>query len=155
MIDPRLFIDGDLSFSVDGPSGHSDGRVEASGSHITVHASDAFAAMDAAVGGRHGRSPIPATIADLLADAGLTVEVLSPRGPVVTLGAGIESGLGKVLTGSAHVRLESAREARPFVRARVSAAVPSRRALAWGAGIVALAVAARSALSRVPGHRRR
>jgi hypothetical protein len=46
--------------------------------------------------------------AELLAAAGITVDVCGPRGPVATLGAGTSNRVGRAITGSRHVAADLA-----------------------------------------------
>ena len=148
MSDGPLIIHSDLTFSVDGPGGTSSGRIEAAGSRLTVHASDPVAAMDGAFGAQGLTSNMPAAIADFLAERGLTVDVVGPRGTVVTLGAGVQSGVGALVSGSRHVRLGSPRGVGPLVLARLTPTAPVRRRLWLGAATLAAAAAAAAGVRR-------
>ena len=155
MNDGPLIIHSDLTFSVDGPGGPSSGRIEAAGSRLTVHASDPVAAMDAAFGARGPASNTPAAVANFLAERGLTVDVVGPRGPVVTLGAGVQSAVGGLVSGSRHVRLGSPRGVTPFLAARLTPTASVRRGLLFGAAVAAALLASAVVRRRGDPSRRR
>lgn len=111
-----LRIDSNLTFSVDGPSGSSTGRVDACGTKVTISVTDPVILLRSALG---NKSHFPAVVGDLLAEAGVTVEVVHPQGPVVTVGAGVDSAVGALLSGTRHLRLGSLRAAAPLARARL------------------------------------
>ncbi len=94
MTDRQLHVDSDLTFAVDGPSGASTGTVQASGSRVTVRTSDPVAVMDAVMGADAGGASAAGAVGPLLADLGLTVDVIGPRGLVVSIGAEVESAIG-------------------------------------------------------------
>lgn len=105
--DPRtLRVVADLSIEVDGTSARltSEGdRLLLTSSHPErVWAAVVATALPAGVGRVDGPRAV-GRIADGLADAGLRLEVTGPRGSVVHLGAGVGSGWGRVLAGSAAV----------------------------------------------------
>jgi len=110
-----LYVDSDLTFSIEGPSGPSTGSVRASGSRVTVRTSDPVSMVEAVLGADCGGSRTPAAVGDFLADVGLTVDVIGPKGLVVTMGAGVESSIGAVVGGTRKMRLGSLRSAGPFV----------------------------------------
>lgn len=145
----QLHIDSDLTFCVDGPSGSSTGRVSASGSTVTISTTDPVAVMSSAPGNKSG---FPVAIADLLADSGVTVEAVGPQGLVVTVGAGVDSAIGALLTGTRHLRLGSLRAAVPLARARLVPVAGVRRPVIAGvASLVALVFGERWLKSRRPG----
>ncbi|KJE22397.1 hypothetical protein FF36_03269 [Frankia torreyi] len=106
---------GDVAFSVEDGSGPVGGRFEASGDRIRITtgqpgqlwsvAGDLLAALPAGV--------LPATVpagraglrhvADVLAAEGMTVEIHGPAGPLVTIGADVDSRLGGLTVGSRRV----------------------------------------------------
>lgn len=134
-----LRIDSDLTFSVDGPSGSSTGRVDAAESKVTISVTNPAAVVGSVLGNR----PQNATaIGDLLAQSGVTVEVVGPRGPVISVGAGVDSAVGALLSGSRHLRLGSLRAAAPLLRARLMLPTPARRPLAVAAASVLTLVVA-------------
>jgi hypothetical protein len=61
--------------------------------------------------------------ADLLARAGVSVDVMGPRGSVVRLGDGADSAFGRLTTGSVAVQFGSI----PVLASTLSAQVPVRR----------------------------
>lgn len=109
-----LAVSGSLAFTLDTGSA---GRVEGRGSRILVTADDPVAAFRAAAAPGNGR-PALGGLGDVLAEAGLVVEVTGPRGSVATLGDGVDSGLGRLLAGSRHVRLGRLRAVTPLAAAR-------------------------------------
>src|SRR6478735_8294037 len=97
----HLTVEADLEFSVDIPGERTvTGALTGSGSALELRVSspDMFA----------GRSDSGAvrSLARALADRGVSVTVVSPRGPLVTLGAQRTSWLQRRLTGSRHLRIE-------------------------------------------------
>ena len=115
MTGQALHVDSDLTFSVDGPSGPSTGSVRAAGSRITVRTSDPVSMVKAVLGAARGGSRTPAVVGNLLAEVGLTVDVIGPKGLVVSMGAGVDSAIGALFGGTRHVRLGPLRYAGPFV----------------------------------------
>ena len=142
MTGPFLHVESDLTFAVDGPFGPSTGTVRASGSRVTVSTSDPASLLDAVLGADTGGAPTPAAVGDLLADIGLTVEVVGPRGPVVTVGAGVESTIGAWASGTKHVRPGSLRATGPLAVARIRRSRPTRGQVAIGVAAVVALVAA-------------
>ncbi len=134
-----LRIDSDLTFSVDGPSGSSTGRVDAAESKVTISVTNPADVIGSALGNRSHQA---AALGDLLAEAGLTIEVVGPHGPVVTVGAGVDSAVGALLSGTRHLRLGSLRAAAPLARARLMLPAPARRPVAVAAAsLLTLAIA--------------
>jgi hypothetical protein len=125
-----LRVDSDLSFSVDGPSGKSSGRLSAAGSTVTISLTNPAAAIGSAM---NSGSPQAAAVGHFLASAGVTVDVVGPRGPVMTVGAGVDSAFGALLSGTRHLRLGSPRAIAPLVRARLTPPARVRRLLAVAA----------------------
>jgi hypothetical protein len=109
-----LEVTGSLDFSLDTGS---TGRVEGVGSRILVTADDPVAAFRAAAAPGNGR-PALGGLGDVLAAAGLVVEVTGPRGSVATLGDGVDSPVGRLLAGSRHVRPGRLRAVTPLAAAR-------------------------------------
>jgi len=118
-----LAFDGDLTFSVEGPGGTTGGTVRGAGATLRVHADDPVAAWDAALGAVPTGPALLSSVADLLADEGVVVEMSGPRGRVATIGAGIDSGLGRVLAGSRRVRLGRPAAVGPLAVAQLRRAV--------------------------------
>ncbi len=113
----RLHLEADLEVSVDGPGGHTSGRVRDHGDVLRV---DVDRPHVLATGlARGGRGSLPEHLRDLgLGD--LTVEVRGPKGRVAVWDPSTSSRWGALLTGDRHVHLE-----------RAGAGVLGRVALAW------------------------
>ncbi len=118
-------------------------RLTGDGDRLTVTASDPWALWRAAaalpwpVGPTVARGPgVLGDLGRALADHGLHVDVTGPRGRVAELGAGVDSPLGRLLTGSAAVRPGSARTVATTVSAGVTASPGGRRALGLGLAAV-------------------
>ena len=132
----RLDVTADLSVEVDG----APVRVTARGGDVEVVADDVrgfVLALRAAATARTDARPSRADLGGLagaLADAGLTARLRSPAQPVVTVGAGVDSGLGGLLLGT--------RLARPDVRGIVRASGRARAVEALlGTGLLLLVAA--------------
>ena len=141
-----LGFEGDLTFSVDGPGGASAGTVRGQGRTLHVSASDPVAAWDAALGASTTGPAALARVARLLHDEGAVLEVTGPSGRVASVGAGIDSPLGRLLAGSRHVRLGRPAAVRPLAvaQARRTLATPRARAgLALAVGLLLAAGARR------------
>ncbi|MCM3886446.1 hypothetical protein [Frankia sp. R82] len=111
-------FEGDVAFSVEEGSGSVGGRFEASGDRIRITtgqparlwsaAGDLLTALAAVPAGTlpgslpRGRAGLR-DLADTLAAEGMTVEIHGPTGPLVTLGAEVDSRTGAVSTGSRRV----------------------------------------------------
>jgi hypothetical protein len=96
-----LTVDADLEFSVDLPGGRAvTGVLTGSGTDLQLRVSDPFLFA--------GRSDAAAIrgLADGLARQGLSLTVVAPSGPLVTLGAPRTSWLQRRVTGSRHIRVE-------------------------------------------------
>jgi hypothetical protein len=128
-----LAFDGDLTFTVEGPGGTTGGTVKGAGSTVQVHAEDPVAAWDAALGSVSTGPALLSSVADLLADEGVVVEVSGPGGRVATVGAGVDSVAGRLLAGSRRVRLGRPSAVRPLAVAQLRrSAAPARPALLLG-----------------------
>ena len=138
---PSLHLVSDLTFTLEGPDGSSEGRIDALGSHITVSSTDPVAAMNAAFGSSLGGSAAPAALADFLAEVGLTVDVVGPRGSVLTAGAGVHSAVGSLIGGTSHLRLGRPRAVLPLVASRLTPSPRTRRRLLLGVGGAAIVLA--------------
>jgi hypothetical protein len=107
-----LVLDADLRVQVTTAAGESaSAHVQGNGRRINVTSDRPdvlFAAVDRADVGR---------MADLLAAAGVTVDVVGPVGGVATLGADVTSRVGRLVTGSTRVAV-APRAARHLVPAR-------------------------------------
>ncbi len=146
---PDLQVAGELSFRVDGPAGGTSGTVRGDGGTVRVHAEDPVAAWDAALGSSSTGPAVLRAVADRLADTGLVLEVSGPGGHVATVGAGVDSPVGRLLTGSRRVRLGRPAAVRPLavaqVRRTAGAALPAALAvLGVALGLAALRRARRS-----------
>lgn len=102
----RLQLAADLRFRVAAPRGRStSGTVTADGSTVSVNAEDPVVLVRA-LGSTDRRRT--ATLGTLLADTGVTVELTGPRGSFARYGAGVQSRVGRVVTGSPHVDVRGA-----------------------------------------------
>jgi len=133
-----LAFDGELSFSVDGPGGATSGTVTGDGRVLRVHAADPVAAWDAAVGSVTAGPAALSGVADILHAEGAVIEVSGPDGLVATVGADVDSAVGRLLTGSRHVRLGRPAAVRPLAVAQLKR---SAKPLARPAGLLAAALA--------------
>ena len=115
----RLSVTGDLVFTVDGPGGATAGTVRGDGSTVRVHAEDPVAAWDGALGSVSTGPAVLDEVARQLHDAGLVLEVTGPGGLVATVGADVSSPVGRLLSGSRHVRLGRPAAVRPLAVAEL------------------------------------
>jgi hypothetical protein len=134
----RLDVTADLSVEVDG----APVRVTAQGGDVDVVADDVRglvlglrAAATARSGVRPGRADV-GTLAGALADMGLTARLRSPSQHVVTVGAGVDSRLGRVLLGTRLARPDPLGVLRASGRAREVEAVLAGVLVALGAVVV-------------------
>lgn len=96
-----LTVDADLEFAVDLPGSRTvTGALKGSGKALQLRVSDPFL-----FAGRSDSGAIRG-LAEGLAARGLSVSVVTPSGPVVTLGVPRTSWLQRRLTGSRHIRVE-------------------------------------------------
>lgn len=117
-----LIVDADLEFSVDIPGSRTvSGTLTGSGKALELRVSDPFL-----FAGRKDAGAIK-SLAAALSDRGLTLRVVGPPGPLVTLGRTKSSWLQRRLTGSRHMRVE--RGAGLWSLARGRAQAPSGGAL--------------------------
>ena len=138
----RLVVESDLTFSISGAQ-DVEGRVEASGSEIRVTTSDAAATWEAALGSQSTGGAALSFAADRLAESGLVLVVDGPDGEVARVGAGIDSRLGRLASGSARVRLGSPRAVAPLARSQGRArATESVAALGLPPAVLAVGAAA-------------
>lgn len=114
-----LQVEGTVSFTVDGPGGQSTGTVVGSGGLVRIDAQDPVAVWDAALGSVSTGPEVLSTVADLISSEGLLVEVHGPDGLLASVGAGVDSVLGRVLTGSRRVRLGRPAAVRPLAVAEL------------------------------------
>ena len=127
----ELPVDGTVDLWVDGAAATLTGRGPA-----LVLRSDQPATLIEGLGPAAGGID---AIGSALAEAGLRVVLTGPRGDVVTLGAGIHSGFGRLLAGSRRARLGRPSAVAPLVGARLRRAASGRRALlvtALAAGVL-------------------
>jgi hypothetical protein len=97
----KLSVDADLKFSVDVPGARRvNGHLTGSGADLELRVDDSFV-----FAGRRDASAIRG-LADGLAERGLTITVVDPSGPLVTLGARRTSWLQRRVTRSPHIRIE-------------------------------------------------
>ncbi|MCZ2814372.1 hypothetical protein O2W15_23320 [Modestobacter sp. VKM Ac-2979] len=135
----RLDVTGDLSIGVDG----APVRVTAAGGDVHVVADDVrgfvlglrSAAATARTGTRPGRADL-AELAGALADAGLTARLDSPSQRIVTVGAGVDSSLGRALLGTRQARPDAVGIVRASVRARAVETALGATLLALGYAVV-------------------
>ena len=117
-----LTVDADVAFSVDIPGSPSvEGALTGSGTALELRVSHSFLFA--------GRSDTGAIrgLAKVLADRGLSISVVTPSGPLVTLGAARTSWLQRRVTGSRHIRIERGAALWSLIRGRNQA--PSGGAL--------------------------
>ena len=113
-----LLVSADLDITVDGLSA----RLEGQGGRVVLSSDDshrvwsslAKASLPDSVGNVSGPRSI-GRAATAMSDVGVHLDVEGPRGPVVGLGEGERSLLGRLFTGSSAVRPRSARALVPFV----------------------------------------
>lgn len=146
-----LQFSSDLTFSLEGPDGSSAlGRVEGDGSTLRVSTTDAALVWGAALDSSLATPDSLDRLATQLADGGVTVEVSGPAGRVATVGAGVDSTLGRFAAGSRRVELGGPRAVVPLARVQARRLLGERRrtllaALAALTGAGALALARRRA----------
>ena len=135
-----LRLEGELSFSVDGPLGSTTGTARADGTVLHVRAEDPVAAWDAVAGAAPSAAGGLGALADQLAEEGLSVQVTGPEGRLATVGAGADSALGRAFTGSRHVQPGSPSALRPLVVSQLRQGARRRRSLLLAlAAVVVLA----------------
>ncbi len=138
-----LRLEGELSFTVDGPLGSTTGTAHADGTVLHVRAQDPVAAWDAVAGAAPSGAGALGTLADQLAAEGLSVEVTGPAGRLATVGAGADSALGRAVTGSRHVQPGSPTALRPLVVSKLRQGVRRRRSVLLALAAVAVLAARR------------
>jgi hypothetical protein len=127
-----LRVDGQASFSVQQGQTLTAGTISGHGSQIRVHAESPEALLASVLDGP-GSSALPA-LAKQLREHDLQVLVTGPRGPLATVGAGVDNNLaGRLLLGSRHVRPGGPRALAPLARTAAPLAV---RAVAGASGAV-------------------
>ena len=111
-----LTIDADLEFTLDLPGSRTvRGSLTGSGKNLQLRVSDPFL-----FAGRSDASAVRG-IADGLASQGVSLSVVAPAGPLVTLGVPRTSWLQRRVTGSRHIRVERGAGLWSLVRGRVQA----------------------------------
>ena len=112
-------LQGGLSFAVDGPGGSTSGTVTGDGAVLRVRTEDPVAALGGVLGPVPTGTAVLGAVADVLAEQGLAVELTGPDGLLALVGAGADSGVGRVLTGSRRVQLGRTAALRPIAVAQV------------------------------------
>lgn len=111
-----LMVEADLVFSLDLPGARTvRGSLTGSGKHLQLRVSDPFL-----FAGSSDASAVRG-IADGLARHGVSVTVVAPAGPLVTLGVPRTSWLQRRVTGSRHIRVERTAGLWSLVRGRAQA----------------------------------
>ena len=111
-----LTVDADLEFTLDLPGARTvRGSLTGSGKHLQLRVSDPFL-----FAGRSDASAVRG-IADGLARQGVSLTVVAPAGPLVTLGVPRTSWLQRRVTGSRHIRVERGAGLLSLVRGRAQA----------------------------------
>lgn len=96
---PGLGISGELTFGVQDGSRTASGTVRAEGQTLTVEVDEPWVVLRSVRG-----VGFPAGAGDLLEASGLTVDVRGPNGRLALAGPDVHSRLGRLLTGSDHLR---------------------------------------------------
>ncbi len=108
-----LSLNVDLQFSVDLPGSRTvTGTVTGSGKALELRVSDPFL-----FAGRSDSDAIQG-LAKAMARRGVSLDVIAPSGPLLTLGATRTSWLQRRVTGSRHIRIERGRGLWSLLRAR-------------------------------------
>src|SRR3954454_5563817 len=111
-----LTVDADLQFTLDMPGTRTvRGSLSGSGKHLRLRVTDPFL-----FAGKSDASAVRG-IADGLARQGVSLTVVAPAGPLVTLGVPRTSWLPRRVTGSRHIRVERGAGLWSLVRGRVQA----------------------------------
>lgn len=96
---PGLGVSGELTFGVQDGDRTAAGTVRAEGQTLTVEVDQPWVVL------RSVRNVgFPAVAGDLLEASGLTVDVRGPHGRLAMAGPEVHSRLGRLLTGSNHLR---------------------------------------------------
>lgn len=96
---PGLGISGELTFGVQDGSRTASGTVRADGQTLTVEVDEPWVVLRSVRG-----VGFPAAAGDLLEASGLTVDVRGPNGRLALAGPDVHSTIGRLLTGSDHLR---------------------------------------------------
>jgi hypothetical protein len=141
----RLRLEGAVDFTVDGPRGRTTGTAVGDGRVLRISTEDAVVAWDAVADAAPRGASALGTLADVLHEAGLAVEVSGPQGVLATVGAGADSALGRAVTGSRHVRPGHPSALRPLVVAQLRTGARRRGPLLAALTAVVLLAARRRA----------
>ena len=141
----RLRLEGAVDLTVDGPRGRTSGRARGDGAVLRIWTDDAAAAWDAVAEAAPGGASALGHLADALHQQGLAVEVSGPQGVLATVGAGADSVVGRVATGSRHVRPGRPAALRPLVVAQLRSGARRRGPLLAALTAVVLLAARRRA----------
>jgi hypothetical protein len=134
---PDLHVDADVRLQVTTSTGETTtGRITGAGSALRVDVERPDLVLGTLNYDDVGR------VADVLADAGLSVQVVGPHGPAAVIGAGASNRLGKVVTGSSAVATT------PHAAGRLIATQPGVRAAAVVVPVVVVALAVLRRLRR-------
>jgi hypothetical protein len=135
-----LDLQGELSFTVDGPGGSTSGTVVGDGAVLRVRAEDPVAAWDSVLGSVSTGPGALRTVADGLAGEGLSIAVSGPHGLLAVVGAGADSGVSGLLLGSRRVQLGRPAALRPLAVAQLRRGLRRPDVLAVAAGVVTAVV---------------
>lgn len=119
-----LQFESDLVVSVGEHVGHLTG--EGSTLRLTTDDPGAFLTELRVAGVTDVRGGIREAV-DFLANEGVTVVITGPRGDVLTAGAGADSTVGRLTTGTSHIAPGAPRAVAPLVRGAVRDAARSTR----------------------------
>lgn len=103
----HLRVTADLAVEIDGVAA----RIEGDGARVRVVTDDVRGLVDSvraaarATGAAGARADV-ARLAETLAGSGLTGVLEAPSGPVATVGADVDSGVGRLLWGSRRVHVD-------------------------------------------------
>ena len=148
--DVTVSVRADLRMDLDGASvtltGDGDRLVLATNRPGALWDALASAPVPIRVGSASGPTGV-GRVAEALREAGLNLDVRGPRGTVASLGAGVDSALGRVLAGSSALRPGAPAAVAPLLWHAVSQR-PAARTAAIALAIAAGLVAVRRALRR-------
>ncbi|PZU42366.1 MAG: hypothetical protein DI571_11450 [Arsenicicoccus sp.] len=125
----QLHVDADLRLTIDlpatpnGPAGQWSARIQGSGQELEV-VLDRLEGLPVGLS-RRAATDLASDLAGAAADAGLTLSVVGPNGPILSLGAVRAGLLDRAVTGSRHVAIRDRRAALQLLRASRSAGGPS------------------------------
>lgn len=116
----QLRVEADLRLTVDvpatddGPAGRWSARIQGAGQDIEV-VLDRLDGLPVGLG-RRAATDLAADLAEAAAEAGLTLSVVGPRGPILSLGSVRAGLLDRAVTGSRHVAIRDRRAALQLLR---------------------------------------